>query len=166
MSNRKAAVVFIALLALLFSACSSNQVISDLQLAIDAVSIALPLVGPTVGLPAALVSQIDTYLSATSQAVSQAADILAGPGNDTSKAAAIAGAFAGIAAPIVPPQYASIANAVQQVAQAVQTFLAAQPAAAANVVYGKTTKLSNGDKADLVGIKAKAAECLAKLPKR
>jgi len=147
-------------------ACSSNQVITDLELAVDAVEVALPLIGPSAGLPADLEAQIEKYLSATGTAVAQASDILAGSNTDAQKAAAIAAAFAGIAVPIVPARYQGIASAVQRVAVLVANFLVSLPTAAPNpnvrtqdvggAVSSKRTPVSSSDRQRLAQIKAKA----------
>lgn len=167
----KYAVSILLVLVLALAGCSSDQTINALDLTVDAVSAALPLLAPSAGIPAALTSQLQGYLGATSTAIASASDILAGPGTDGEKAAQIAASFAGIAAPSVPAQYQGIANAVQQVALMVAKFLAdlppASPAAAVAKPAGsssflapapksKTTKFSAAQKKKLAEIKAKA----------
>lgn len=154
---------------LLLTGCTNNQVITDLTLAVDALEIALPLIGPSAHLPPDLEAQIQAYLGATSQAITQASDILAGAGTDAQKAAAITAAFAGIAQPLIPPQYAGIGAAVAQVASLVSKFLGSLPATkvAAEAVSArtvampganaKTTALSKGDISKLAKVKARAA---------
>ena len=161
---------FLAAMLLLLAACSSNQVVTSLELTIDAVSSALPLVGPAAGLPPDIQAAVQTYLGATSEAVGKAAVILDGPGTDAQKAAAITSAFAGIAAPIVPAKYQQIATAVQNVAELVAKFLS--HATSASIESGPavrgasafapepskkgTTKLSAKDRKRLAEIKARA----------
>lgn len=151
---------------LILSACGASQVITDLELAVDAAAVALPLIGPSAGLPPALQAQIQGYLTATSMACGQAADILAGPGTDAAKGAEIAAVFAGIAVPAVPAQYQGIASAVQQVAVLVAKFLGGLPVASTQplavrapgsrpAVPGNVTKLSDSDRAKLASIKEK-----------
>lgn len=153
---------------LLLAGCGTSQVITSLELAIDAVAAALPLIGPAAGLPADLTAQLEGYLGATSTAVSQASDILAGPGTDEQKAAQIVAAFAGIAVPIVPAKYQGIATAIQQVAQMVAKFLATLPSPAlvsarAAGVTEHTTVFSEGDLRRLAEVKTKAAAARAKI---
>lgn len=140
------AIVLAALLIL--SACSTSQVIANLQIALDAVAAGLPILSGLTNVPPEVVAQVETYVGATNQALGQASTILAGTGTDAQKAAQIAAAFAGIAAPIVPPQYAAIANLVKTVAQDVAAFLASVPgntAASARVAMGQTTRWSSHD---------------------
>lgn len=158
----------IALMAM--TGCSSDQVISSLELSVDAVSAALPLIGPTAGLPAPLQTAIQTYLGATSDAIASASDILAGPGTDAAKTATIVASFAAIATPSVPAQYQSVATAVQQVALLVAKFIAQLPSATTTAKpvgasaflpspsadAGKTTNWTAAQKKKLAAIKAKA----------
>jgi len=148
------AIVLAALLIL--SACSTSQVIANLQIALDAVAAGLPILSGITGVPPAVVSDVETYATATNQALGQASTILAGSGTDAQKAAQIAAAFAGITAPVVPAQYAAIANLVATVAKDVAAFLSSVPsggsapggsAASANVTLGAghTTKWSSHD---------------------
>lgn len=162
-----AAAALVVAAAVAFTACGTSQVIGNLELAVDAVAVALPLIGPAAGLPADTTVQIQKYLSATSTAIGQASDILAGPGTDAQKSAQIVAAFSGIAVPLVPAQYQGIAQAVQQVAVLVARFLAALPAATTQplavrptgstvAVPGKTTALSASDRQRLLAVKQKA----------
>src|ERR1035437_5372096 len=165
-----AAAVLVAA-AVACTACGTSQVIGNLGLAVDAVSVALPLIGPAAGLPANTQAQIQQYLAATNTAIGQASDILAGPGTDGQKAAQIFASFSGIAVPAVPAKYQGIAQAVQQVSVLVARFLSGLPPATAQplgvraggmnrptaaVVPGKTTVLSAGDLVRLAAIKQKA----------
>ena len=81
----------LAVLLLLMAGCNSNQVITSLELAIDAVSATLPLIGPSAGLPPDLQADIQRYLGATSDAVDQAAVILNGPGTDATNMSHLVG---------------------------------------------------------------------------
>lgn len=160
--------ILLPLLFLGLAGCTSSEVITDLQLAVDAVSVALPLIAPAAGLPATLVAAIDTYLGATSQAISQASTILAGADTDAQKAVAIAAAFAGIAAPLVCPdqapgappcKWAGLAAAIQAVAADVAKFLATEPVAASlakTASPSHVTTWSASQQAQLAAIKAKA----------
>jgi hypothetical protein len=184
----RACIAAVLALTLLTSACSQNEVVTDLELAVNAVEVALPLIGPSVGLPANVSSQIQTYLGLTSQAIGKASDILAGSGTDVQKAAAVAAAFAGIAVPAVPSQYQGIASAVQQVTALVTKFLAdTSPAVGTpgiawyapsyvtfdpsgraffEAVKKKSTKITAKDRKRLAEIKRKAEEAARKAAKR
>lgn len=133
--SRKPAALLLATL-LILSGCSTSQVINNLQTALDAISAGLPILAGITGVPPATVTQVETYLTATNQALGQASTILAGSGTDAQKAAQIAAAFAGIAAPVIPSQYAAIASLIGTVAQDVAAFLASVPGAAAPAAGG------------------------------
>lgn len=115
------AIALILILAML--GCASTQVVGDLQVALDLVATALPILSAATGVPAATMTAVETYITAANAALGQASTILAGSGTDAVKAAQIAAAFAGIAAPVVPAQYAAIATLVQTLAGDVATFL-------------------------------------------
>lgn len=167
----RAALAVIVILALV--GCSTGTVITNLQTALDAISAVIPILGTITGVPVDDVSAAETYVQAANQALGQASTILAGSGTDASKAAQIAAAFAGIAAPVVPAQYANIVALVQTVAGDVAQFLASVPAtstAAANAIAtgGHTTKWSDADRARLaratVTANANAAKCQTMWP--
>jgi hypothetical protein len=127
---------FVLAALLILSACSPSQTIGNLQIALDAISAALPIVSGLTGIPQPLVTTVETYITATNQALGQSSTILAGSGTDAQKAAQIAAAFAGIAAPIVPGQFSAIASLVQTIAGDVASFLGSVPAATANALTG------------------------------
>lgn len=120
------ALVMILILAL--AGCTTSTIVTDLQVALDAISAALPILGSLTGVPANVVTAATSYVSAANTALGQSSTILDGPGTDAEKAAAIAAAFAGIAVPVVPVQYAAIAQLIQTVAADVAAFLATVPA--------------------------------------
>lgn len=161
--------------------CSTSTVVGNLQLAVDALSAALPLIAPA-GLPPALLAEIQAGLSDTGKAISAASGILANATTtDAEKAAAIAAAFAGIVeqdqyiVAAIPAQYRGIANAVTQIAEMVAQFLSSVPgkpvpaptAISAHVsvapVKSTRTKFSHHDLTQLAGINAKAAAAVSKL---
>jgi hypothetical protein len=121
---------FVAILLILAMVGCSTSPIEYLNLAVGALEVVLPLIGPAAGIPPNVISSVESYLGATSDAISKATDILNGPGTSAEKTAQIVAAFAGIAEPIVPVQYQALANAVQQVALYVAKFLASLPPAA------------------------------------
>jgi hypothetical protein len=136
-------------LILILSGCSTSQVLSNLQIALDAVSVALPILAGLTGVPAPVVAAVESYVQATNTALGQASTILAGAGTDAQKAAQIAAAFAAIAVPVVPAQYAVLVQLVATLAADVAQFLAGVPAATAAVAHasGATmTKWSTRDR--------------------
>jgi outer membrane lipoprotein SlyB len=142
----------VVVIALVLVGCGASTAIENLQLAVDAVTAALPIIGTISGIPPATITRVTTYLDATNQALAQSASILAAPGTDAQKTAQIVGAFAGIAEPVVPPQYAAIAGLVQTIARDVASFIASLPPATATT----TTALSADQRARLAKIAARA----------
>lgn len=158
--KRTCAASIAAILTLSLIGCGTNP-IDILNLAVGALEVALPLIGPAAGVDPAITSAVETYLGSASQAITQASDILSSPGlTDAQKEAAITAAFAGIAAPIVPAKYAALASAIQQVAQYIGKFLATLPApTAAHAMTEAATTVhvpGSSDMAKLRGIKARA----------
>jgi hypothetical protein len=135
--TRKPAAVLLAAL-LVLSACSPSQTITNLQIALDAISAALPILAGITGVPLPLVTTVETYLTATNSALGQASTIEAGPGTDAEKAVQIAAAFAGIAKPLVPGEFSIIAGLVQTIAGGVESYLASIPGASAPAAGGLT----------------------------
>ena len=94
-----------------------------MELAVTALEDALPLIGPAVGIPAPLLGLVETYLSATSQALTQAATIMESSATAAEKAGEITAAFIGIVVPLVPPQYAALAAGIAKIVADVFKFL-------------------------------------------
>lgn len=127
MNNRRSTAAIAALLTLSLAGCSTSTVITDLQVALDAVTVALPVIGGLTGVPADVSQAVTKYVTATNQALGEASTILDSAGTDASKATAIAAEFAGIAVPVLPAQYASIAQLVATIAADVAAFLGSVP---------------------------------------
>jgi hypothetical protein len=158
MKTRTISAALAAILILCLAGCAASP-IDILGLAVGALEIALPLIGPAAGVDAATVTAVEGYLSATSQAITQAGDILAGTGSDAQKTTAIISAFAGIAAPVVPAKYSALVTAVGQVAQYVAQFLTSLPAA---TTAGASHALKAADKTKVTSIQARAIAVRAK----
>lgn len=144
MRSRTLQVVAIAAMLILLG-CTTSTVITDLQVALDAVTVALPVLAGLTGVPADVSTAVTNYVAAANEALGQAATILDGPDTDAEKAAAVAAAFAGVAAPVVPSQYAVLASLVQTIAQDVAAFLASVPSTQARALQvrpGHVTKWS------------------------
>lgn len=171
MNNRHRAPLALALAVLLIlTACSSSQVVSNLQIALDAITVALPVLGGLTGVPPATVAAATTYVAQANQALGQASTILAGPGTDAQKSLQIFAAFAGIAKPDIPTQYGALVSIVATVAQEVGKFLESLPAAPA--APGKATAtaphitvVSSGDAAKLEHAREQAAANAAAIAK-
>jgi len=129
----------IAALAVTQTGCAGDAIIADLQAGLDLIAGFLPQIGTLAGLPAALSTQVQAYLTAVNTALGNASTILLGGGTDAEKAALILAAFANVAAPLIPVSFAGIAVAVIGLATAVAKFLASlPPATAAGIAITKT----------------------------
>lgn len=153
---------------------SVTTLIRDLDTGVGLLAAAFPLIGSTSGMPPALAASVQTYLNVTAAGFARASDIAAGPGTDAEKTLAIVSALSGIAAPVIPSQYSSIATTISQVAQLVGKVLADLPAAAPApaaiasatspaapralraATPGQTTKLSGAQVRDLQKIRDRA----------
>ena len=172
--SRNLAALVAILLCITLAGCSTATVITDLQVALDAVSVALPILSSLTGVPPDVANAVTSYVTAANSALGQSSTILSGPGTDAEKAAAIASAFAGIAVPIVPPQYAALASLVQTLAKDVAAFLASVPSSAsvAKLAAAKaphTTTWSSSERDKLAHATSTAnsnAAALAKLPRK
>ena len=119
----------LAALAVTQTGCAGDAIITDLQAGLDIIAGFLPQIGTLAGLPAALATAVQGYLASVNTALGNASTILLGGGTDAEKAALILAAFAGIAAPLIPPPFNVIAGIVAGLAAAVAKFLASLPPA-------------------------------------
>jgi hypothetical protein len=142
-----------ALMIVCLVGCGQTTVIQNLQITLDAITTAFPIIAGLTTMPPATVTDVENYLDATNTALGQASTILAGPGTDAQKAAQITAAFAAIAQPVVPPQYTSIVTLIGTIAKDVGTFLASLPAQTSTT----TTTLSPANRAALSKASVSAA---------
>ena len=112
-----------AAMALMQTGCGAAGALQYLNLAVGALEVLIPLLGPTSGIAQGTLSDVENYAGSVSDAITKASDILSSPESDASKALDIAQAFAGIAKPLVPAQYGAIVSAVAQVAKYIAQFL-------------------------------------------
>lgn len=151
---------------LMLTACPAVQTpIQKLQIAIQAISVGLPIIGGLTGVPADVITDVLRYLGEANDALSQSATILQGPGTDAQKAAQITAAFASIAKPEVPVKYQAIVDVVATVATDVAAFLANYPAGELKATAPKTTQLSAQDLTALRHAREKAAANTAAIEK-
>jgi hypothetical protein len=153
MKTLKASLAVVLVLALV--GCGTSTVISNLQLAIDAVTAGLPIIANLTGVPPATVAQVTQYLNDVNTALGDASLILSATATDAQKAAKIAADFAAIVKPDVPAQYQAILGLVATIAQDVAQFLASLPTspsgtttftAAQRTQLGKITKQTVANK--------------------
>ena len=163
-------VLTLSALLLAQTACTSNQVdtvIADLQIGVDAASVAAPLVlaafAPAVAAPVA------TYLAVADQVFGQIAKIVASQASNQQKAVSISAAIATLVSqdpsqilpPNSPPQLIAEVAAVANAARAVASLFppAASAAHARMLSAAKSTKLklSAAQAASLAALEAQAA---------
>ena len=152
---RRAALAAILILAVSLTSCGP---LNYLQLAVGALEVALPLVGPAAGVDPQTVAAVESYAAAASDFITKAIDIEAGPGTAAQKAAqiAIAGAAVMQQVPNIPAKYQALAAAVAQVAQYIVNYLGTLPPASAHAVAGPSVKLSASDLKKGAEIRARA----------
>jgi hypothetical protein len=135
------------LLILALSNCGASTVINNLQLALDAVTAALPVIASITGVPPATVAQVTKYLDDVNTALGQASMILSATATDAEKAAKITQIFTAIVKPDVPAQYQPIVGLVGTIAQDVAQFLSSLPTSPSG-----TTSLSAQQRTQLAKI--------------
>lgn len=140
----KLAVLVAIILCLAMLACTVSQVTVCLNLAATATSVASTTVANVGNMDSTLRSQIVTYLSATSTALTSAATILKGGTITSAQIASIAAALTSSVAPALPDSVpASVKSTLATVTSAVQSFLSVlesqQTVKASAGRYGVTT---------------------------
>jgi len=169
-SYRTPSAILALILILCLASCTSSQTVTDLEVALDAISVGLPILGTVSGVPANVITAAEAYLAAANDALGQASAILVGPGTDAQKSALIIAAFASVAQPVIPPQYAAIGQLVNLVATDIAKLIAGLPSPngirAQTVLGDPTHKWSSGDLSRIAHAKSVAssnATALAKL---
>jgi hypothetical protein len=173
----KSIAAFLVLAVLLCAACGAAEVVTGLELAIDAAEAVLPAIATAANVPPATVTLIDNYLAAVATALSQTSALLASSSASGTavEAGQITALFAQALVPVLPagtPQ--AVAAAVQAVGKAVANFVAqftatTTPAGGTAFAAAKrlgSVKLTKAQRAKVVALKARADAVLAKLPKR
>ena len=92
------ALVLVLVTTAFMVACTSNQIITDAEMAISGIELALPLVSTQAGISPALLSEIMDYLDAGSRALGQLTDVLAAGGPASTVAIRVTALFSGIVA--------------------------------------------------------------------
>lgn len=146
-------------LSLILLSCSPSQITMTLKGVLLAARIALPLLGGS--LDPSIQQQISTYLSAVSDGVAQATEILATTDSPQVKAAKLAQVFAAIARPTLPFGTAqAVLSIISGVANAVEHFLIASGANAHTngLMAVPIPAVNAGDRQSLPHLRAGAAE--------
>jgi len=158
------------LLCLVMVACTQTQIITDIDVALTAASIALPIVASAVGLPPATVTAIINWIQVALKGLSATSDALVTGGPKAVVAAKITAALAGVVSsmPDLQGLPASIASVVQALANDVQGILAQYGTNALTLSAGKSDALGGNnthfrtrDRQRLVALRAKAMGILA-----
>ena len=170
----KAVVAFalVAVLTLGMCACSETQIISAVEVAIDAAEVALPLVAGLAGVPPALVAQLLDYLQAASQALSQVSAVLAKGGSQASIAVQITQILSTVVSQDaviqqeIGPLGGAVAAAISAVMKDIQNILNTYgaPSTTAKATFGSGTYHFTGKNlARLDAAQAKAIALAAKI---
>ena len=168
--KRAAISVVAVLLCLALVACTQSQIINDIDVALTAASIALPIVASAVGLPPAVTTQIIGWVQLALKGLAATSDALLTGGPKAVVAAKITASLAGVVSsmPDLQGLPASIASVVQALANDVQGILAQYGTNALTLSAGKSDALSGNnihfgtrDRQRLIALRAKAMGILA-----
>jgi len=167
--SKMVVIVAVAALLAMQTACTSSQidaVIADLQVGVDAASVAAPLV--LAAFAPAVAAPVTTYLAIANQVFAEIAKIAGGQATSAQKAAAIATAIAGLVAqdpsqilpPNSPPQLVAEVGAVANAAKAVASLfpLSGTAASARMMTQARTARvhLSRAQAARLAALQVQA----------
>jgi hypothetical protein len=143
------------LMLLLFTAgCTSNQVITSLDVAVTATEVALPIVAGATGMSPALTASIMTYLQDADQALALAAQEQSSSDSDQVKAAKILAFFASVKIPNLAGAPAAVVQAIQTIASDIAKYLANYQPTPPGTSFN--LKPSSNDRLKLDGIRARA----------
>ena len=172
MWTRKLAVVIVIAVCLCMIGCTQSQVINDIDIALSAAQVAIPIVAGAAGLPAAQVAEILTWIQAAVKALGSVSNRLSVGGSKGEVAAGITADLAGVVAsePDLQGVPASIASVVQTLATDVQKVLAtygAKPSVAlsSHSALGSEVHFGSSDQKKIAGLKAKDLAALAAVEK-
>ncbi|HXN49862.1 MAG TPA: hypothetical protein VN893_24635 [Bryobacteraceae bacterium] len=167
MWTRKLAVVVVIAVCLCMIGCTQSQVINDIDIALSAAQVAIPIVAGAAGLPAAQVAAILTWIQAAVKALGSVSNRLSVGGSTGEVAAGITADLAGVAASVPDLQGvpASIAGVVQTLATDIQKVLAtygAKPSLAlsSHSALGARVHFGRSSQERIAGLKAKGLAAL------
>ncbi len=170
-TRRLTAIVVIAV-CLSMIGCTQSQVISDIDIALSAAQVAIPIVAGAAGLPAARVAEILTWIEAAVKALGSVSNRLSVGGPAGEVAAGITADLAGVVASVPDLQGvpASIATVVQTLATDVQKVLATYGAKSSltlksHSALGAKVHFRSSDQKKIAGLKAKDLAALAAVEK-
>ena len=161
MWTRRLAVVIVMAVCLCMIGCTQSQIISDIDMALSAAQVAIPIVAEAAGLPAAQVAEILTWIQAAVKALGSVSNRLSAGGSTGVVAAGITADLAGVVASVPDLQGvpASIAAVVQALAGDVQKVLATygtkSSLALSHSTRGASIQFGRSDQKRIAGLKAK-----------
>jgi len=170
-TRRLTALVAIAV-CLSMVGCTQSQIINDIDIALNAAQVAIPIVAGAAGLPAAQVAAILTWIEAAVKALGSVSNRLSAGGSTAEVAAGITADLAGVVASVPDLQGvpASIASVVQTLATDVQKVLATYGAKPQVALSARSTRAAGihfgrSDRKKIEGLKAKDLAALAAVEK-
>jgi hypothetical protein len=168
MWTRKLAVVAVIAVCLCMIGCTQSQIINDIDIALSAAQVAIPIVAGAAGLPAAQMAQILTWIQAAVKALGSVSNRLSVGGSTAEVAAGITADLAGVVASVPDLQGvpSSIAATVQALATDVQNVLATYGAKSSlalrsHCALGTRVHFGRSGQERIAGLKAKDLAALA-----
>jgi len=160
--------VVIAIVCLCMIGCTQSQIINDIDIALSAAQVAIPIVAGAAGLPAAQMAEILTWIQAAVKALGSVSNRLSVGGSTAEVAAGITADLAGVVASVPDLQGvpSSIATAVQTLAGDLQKVLATYGAKSSlalrsHSALGTRVHFGRSGQAKIAGLKAKDLAALA-----
>ena len=162
MWTRKLAVVIVIAVCLCMIGCTQSQIINDIDIALSAAQVAIPIVAGAAGLPAARVAELLTWIQAAVKALGSVSNRLSVGGSTGVVSAGITADLAGVVASVPDLQGvpASIATVVQALATDVQKVLATYGAKSSLALSSHSTRAASihfggSDQKKIAGLKDK-----------
>jgi hypothetical protein len=168
MWNRRLAIGIAIAVCLCMIGCTQSQVINDIDIALSAAQVAIPIVAGAAGLPAARSAEILTWIQAAVKALGSVSNRLSVGGTTAEVSAGITADLAGVVASVPDMQGlpSSIATVVQALATDVQNVLASYGmrsalAVSSHSALGPGVHFGRSDQKRIAGLKAKDLAALA-----
>ncbi len=168
MWTRRMAVVTVIAVCLCMIGCTQSQIINDIDIALSAAQMAIPIVAGAAGVPAARVAEILTWIQSAVKALGSVSNRLSVGGPAGQVATGITADLAGVVASVPDMQGlpASIATAVQTLATDVQNVLATYGGKSSlplksHSALGNKVRFGSSDQKRIAELKAKDQAALA-----
>ncbi len=170
MWTQKAAVrsVIVIAVCLCLIGCTQSQIINDINIALNAAQVAIPIVSGAAGLPAAQIAEILTWIQVALKALGSVSNRLSAGGTTAEVSAGITADLAGVVASVPNLQGlpTSIATVVEALATDVQNVLAtygmkSSLAASSHSALGARVHFGRSGLERIAALKAKDLAALA-----